>query len=168
MKNKLVKKPARNRLTIENDGPRIVASNFWDQPDAVSAMALSVKDDCFRLLISEAKGSLYASEMSAATHVIITRPPRTPCRYSGLMLELMFEDGSAEPCHIFLDEDNLPFCRRLPGPKSVGKKFSFKMYTGPCDCPTLLLELPARLWIEPEPLIGHDTPRVTYREVKAT
>lgn len=151
--------PSNEQLQIENDGPRIRSSNYWDIPR--DEYVLSIHENCLRLLMPDSiQASYFALEMLAATHVEVTRTPRSPCACSNLMLELLFEDGSPKPCTLHFGKDDLALGCKLPGQASVGKTLEFKMYTGPSDAPSAIVELPAFLHIEPEILTRVPLPRL--------
>lgn len=110
-------------LTIENDGPEIVASNFWDSEMARHGyFFLSVNGGAARLLIPDSRISEVA-EMETGKFVILSR---------GLWmkkanaLELLFDDGTEEPYSIHLGPEQLD---RLIPPHESRRDLTFSAWS---------------------------------------
>ena len=110
-------------LTIENDGPEIVASNFWDSEMARHGyFFLSINSGAARLLIPDSRIS-EVKEMETGKLVILSR---------GLWikkanaLEILFEDGTEEPYSMHLGPEQLD---RLIPPSESGRDLTFSAWS---------------------------------------
>lgn len=91
---------ARVPLIFENDGPDIVATNFWSTPlAAAGAMFCSINAGAFRLLMPRMLEHQTADMVGR--EVIITHGP-WPAAGQSSGLEMMWEDGSDAPFSVFL------------------------------------------------------------------
>lgn len=83
-------------ITIENAGPELVSTNYWQTDHARLGYAyLSINAGCFRLLAPTGKG-LPLDDMKTGKVVLITRGP-WPEAGKHDALEILFEDGSDSP-----------------------------------------------------------------------
>ena len=124
-------------LTIENEGPEIVASNYWETEYAkTGAVYLSVNAGAFRLLLPPAlEGAL--AEMRQAREAIISRGPWPETRRADA-IEVLFEDGSDTPFALFFGLEQID---RLPASQDEGRRdLRLSVWT---SGPTKALELPA-------------------------
>lgn len=114
-------------LTIENHGPLILSSNFW-QTDAARAgkFYLSTNAGAFRLLIPRAHEAVLA-EMRTACEVIVSRNP-WPAERLADALEVLFEDGSDSPFALHL---SLESADRVPLDEDQGRELVFTAWTTP-------------------------------------
>ena len=83
-------------LTISNDGPEIVETNYWQSALARTGTCyLSPHAGCFRLLLPpQHVGAVRAIRM--ALRCVVSRGPY-PARHWPDALELLFDDGHAPP-----------------------------------------------------------------------
>lgn len=118
-------------ICIENDGQKIISTNYWDTPHAKERglVYLSINAGCFRLLVPKGKG-ISLDELRTAFVVLVSRGPWTEMGKSD-GLELLFEDGSASPycLHIVTEQ-----CDRLPldsdrDRKGEAPRWRFAVYT---------------------------------------
>jgi hypothetical protein len=114
-------------LRIDNHGPLIVATNYWDTDHAVAGkLYLSCNGGAFRLLVPPAEESLLA-EIRTATAVIVSRGP-WPEGGQADAIELLFEDGSQSPYAIHL---SVLAVDRLPADIDQGQPWLFTAWTSP-------------------------------------
>jgi hypothetical protein len=83
---------------IENNGPEILSSNFWDSDKA--NFFLSVNDGAARLLIPDSRID-EIQKMITSKLVILSRGPCWP-QFDKDAIEIMFDDGSKTPYSIQL------------------------------------------------------------------
>lgn len=114
-------------LTIENHGPLILASNFWDLPAALAGKFLvSPNAGAFRVLVPPAaEPSL--PDMLAAQGCAVSRGPWPQARL-GDALEILFDDGTADPFALHLSPESFD---RLPAPEDVGREWVLTCWTRP-------------------------------------
>jgi hypothetical protein len=124
-------------IEIENDGPRIVRTNYWQSEHARRGMFfLSLNASAFRLLVPAALASEAPEMCRGAAYVIVTRGRRQGRRDA---LELLFEDGSQRPYSLHVDIAQVD---RLPARSDEGRTdLRCLVYTPPAE---LVCELPAR------------------------
>ncbi len=107
-----------NALVIENDGPAILKSNYWDTDVAQHGkLYLSTNAGAFRLLLPDCHQSLLAEMSRHAKHVVLSWVPVE--RQKGYAVEWMVEDGSDTPwaCHLSAGAvDRLPLIEDQPKP----------------------------------------------------
>lgn len=114
-------------LTIENHGPLIMRTNYWETELAAGGkLFLSTNAGAFRLLVPPAHESLI-SEVRTSTEVIVSRGP-WPAGGQADAVEILFEDGSDEPYSIQLD---LRSCDRVPVDEDQGRELIFTCWTRP-------------------------------------
>lgn len=107
-------------IIIENDGPTIVSSNFWESSAArAGKVFLSTNAGAFRLLCPkriDSVGTLgdLLREVKGAQYVIVSRG-----HFEGPDgMELLWEDGSDNPFCIHLNRNSLD---RVPEPADAGR-----------------------------------------------
>jgi hypothetical protein len=114
-----------NFITIDNNGPDIIATNYWTSEQARAGfLFLSINAGAFRLMVPAAQEAQIA-EMRTAKEVIVSRGP-WPDRGRHDALELLFEDFTASPYSIHLGTDQ---CDRLPVPADRHKEHTFTIWT---------------------------------------
>lgn len=124
-------------LRIENDGPRIRSTNFWESPENNAGLfVLSPNADFFRLLVPKGSESAIV-EMRAVEQVVVSRGPWV-AQGGRDSLELLFDDGSANPYAIHLDARQ---CVTLPVAQDAGKPWWFSAWVDRRGAPHLSLTL---------------------------
>src|SRR5271166_3915073 len=90
-------------LTFENDGPLIVASNYWESEMAAAGkLYVSINAGCFRLLVPQSQHAVISDMRPKAKHIVVSMLPRDKWVDRQYCLEWMVEDGSDTPwsCHL--------------------------------------------------------------------
>jgi hypothetical protein len=128
-------------LSISNDGPRVVATNYFGTAAAVrlSALYVSVNAGAFRLLVPDPR----MIDATGATHVVVTRG-KSPVDDWRDMLELLFEDGGDRP---FVAQFGAESVDRMPAAADDGRTDLRCLGYGP-DL-SVLFDLPARYRVRP-------------------
>ena len=112
-------------IQIENDGPDIARTNYYDSPNARAGyFYLSINAGAFRLIIPDSQLQVMA-ELITGKEVIVSRGP-WPDQNRSDALELLFEDGSQNPYCLHLVPQQ---CDRLPGAKDTGKQWLFSVWS---------------------------------------
>lgn len=114
-------------LIIENDGPRIVATNYWDLPAARAGKVLvSINAGAFRVLLPPALEPALA-DMATARECVVSRGPWPG---AGLRdaLEILFDDGSDSPYALHLAPESFD---RLPTAENAGLAWILSAWTQP-------------------------------------
>jgi hypothetical protein len=101
-----------NVLVVENDGPEILATNYWELPAAAAGKFLvSVNAGAFRLLLPPSLARLETvSDMASAEGVAISRGP-WPAADQADAFEIVFDDRTSEPFVLYTSAaafDRLP------------------------------------------------------------
>lgn len=132
-------------LVVENDGPRIVATNYWDLPHAALGKVLvTVNAGAFRVLMPPSL-ELAIEDMRTAKTCLVTRGPWPVGHRSGgpgtaNNVEILFDDGSDTPYILFLVAAAFD---RLPPDSEVGKPCVLSVWTRPRrGVPHMALERP--------------------------
>lgn len=100
-------------ITIENDGPKIKSTNYWESENARKGLVyLSTNAGCVRLLVPDISSG-FISEMKTGKHVIMSRGP-WPAAGKDDAVELLFEDFTDTPFAIHLQAGQ---CDMLPDGK---------------------------------------------------
>ena len=101
-----------NLLRIENDGPRVAASNFWESAMAQAGyFYASANAGALRLLVPP-KREAEIIEMLSAREVVATKGVHRVERR--LMLELLFDDGTDSPFVLFLCQEQVDHWFTVP------------------------------------------------------
>jgi hypothetical protein len=111
----------KNVLTFVNDGPLLVASDYWQSEIAAAGkLYVSINADCFRLLVPQSQHTVISDMRPKAKHIVVSLLPRDKWVYREYCLEWMVEDGSDTPwaCHLSPGAVN-----RAPNHEDVGKKW---------------------------------------------
>ena len=112
-------------LNIQNNGPDIVFSNFWDlEPAKKGYFFLSVNAGCARLLIPDGRIA-EIEEMKTGKIVIISRGPWSQAGKKEAV-ELLFEDYSETPYSMNLGAKQID---RLIPSSDNGRDLLFAAYT---------------------------------------
>jgi hypothetical protein len=91
-----------NILTFENDGPLLVASDYWQSETAAAGkLYVSINAGCFRLLVPQSQHAVISDMRPKAKHFVVSMLPRDKWVDAEYCLEWMVEDGSNSPwsCH---------------------------------------------------------------------
>lgn len=106
---------------MENDGPELIETNFFDLQKWRNNYFLSVNAGAFRLLVPDSMVR-YLGEMKTGKEVIVSRGPmeHKDC------YEMMFEDNSNAPFCIHIETRAAD---RLLQPSDQHKKAVFDVYT---------------------------------------
>jgi hypothetical protein len=114
-------------LRIDNHGPLITGANYWDMDFAREGkFFLSTNAGAFRLLIPPSQEAAI-QDMRTAAEVIVSRGP-WPEGQQADALEVLFDDGSADPLALWLD---LRSVDRVPADSDAGRELIFSAWTKP-------------------------------------
>ncbi len=104
-------------VEIRNAGPALLATNYWDLPEAQAGnFFLSTNAATFRLIVPDGhQASL--NEMTTAKIVVVSRGP-WPATGRTEALEILFDDGSANPYTLHMTIES---CDRMPGALDAGR-----------------------------------------------
>jgi hypothetical protein len=111
-------------VIIENDGPDIIKTNFWQTDQAKKgAFFLSTNAGAFRLLIPYMHKD-EVKEFETSEDVIVSRGP-WPAAGLGDAIEILFDDGTDEPYSIHLGMNQID---RLPSEDNAGRECVFSVW----------------------------------------
>jgi hypothetical protein len=103
-------------LTITNDGPRIVATNYWETDHArAGKMYCSVNAGAIRILVPPALAA-DVEDWNGCRYVIVSRGP-WPDMARPDAVELLFEDFSNSPYCLHLSRESFDLLPGDPGAK---------------------------------------------------
>lgn len=126
---------------IQNDGPRLLDSDFWRSDMAQAGyLFVSWNDSCCRVLLPMTSAALI-TEMHSATEAVITRGP-WPAQGREDALEILFEDGTDNPFVIQVVPEQ---CDRVIPAEYHGGRITLAVYTEE----GIAIELPARFRVMP-------------------
>ena len=113
-------------VTIENDGPKLVATNYWATEQAAAGYYyLTTNDGTIRLLVPASRGTppLMADMTRDVREIVLTRG-----NFQGHdnCVEVMFEDGSPSPYCIHIDSKQID---RQWIPTDEHKRWRFAIWT---------------------------------------
>lgn len=112
-------------LTIENSGPRLTNTNYWDSELASwGKFFFSVNAGCIRMLVPESQESCI-KEMKTGKDIVISKGP-WPAEKRDLGIEIMFDDHSEEPFTIHVGVEQWD---TLPKVEAGKKRWEFAVYT---------------------------------------
>jgi hypothetical protein len=120
--------PSPHFLKIENDGPNIVACNFWDLPEARGKVLVSCHAGTFRVLWPRDRYRELPGLQMAKDCVI----SRGPWEAAGLAdaFEVLFDDGSSSPFALHLAKESfVPVPRRA----DANREWSLSVWTAGAD-----------------------------------
>lgn len=137
--SKQVAKPAPAAVMhVQNDGPVLKASNYWDGPLAASGYAyLSVNCGALRLLVPDdgIGGEGVTAILEGVTHVAVTKG--FSVQHGREMVQILLDDGSPRPFFLELCLEQLD---RNVAPDDQERRFF--VYT---SGPRLVADLPCRI-----------------------
>lgn len=112
-------------IHIENAGPELVATNYWQTEHAAQGLLyVSLNAGTFRLLVPASKeGEI--PEMLTGQEAIVSRGPWDAAG-GREALEIMFEDGSDAPYSVHLLTEQVD---RLPSAADEGRTFVLSIWT---------------------------------------
>lgn len=112
-------------LTITNDGPLILSTNYFQLPAAKAGkFYLSINAGVFRLLVpAQHLGTL--RDMRSAHTCIVSRGPWPAMRLNDA-LEVLFDDGSDDPFSLHLSPES---CDRLPLDTDTAQAWTLTAWT---------------------------------------
>jgi hypothetical protein len=140
-------------LRIENHGPLIVASNFWEPPECYEEkFFLSTNAGAFRLLVPRSQEPA-VSEMATAREIIVSSGP-WPAAGRDDGIELLFDDGTETPFVLHVSVESLD---RLPLDADAGREWIFSAWTAPrrrgphkgLERPAWYRRVPRIPWLKP-------------------
>ncbi len=92
-------------LRIENHGPLIVATNYWEtEMERAGKIYCSVNSGAIRVLVPRSQRSVI-QEMRTGKHAVLSRGP-WPAMGLSEAVEIMWDDGSADPFAIHLSPES--------------------------------------------------------------
>jgi hypothetical protein len=136
-------------LRIDNDGPRILATNHWGSAvERAGKFSVSLNAGAFRLLVPASHEHI-VSEMATGVGVAVRRGPWRALRLADAF-EILFDDGTPDPFVLPLTPESFG---RLPAPGDVAGRLVFSVWTRPRggDRPRLALERPCRYRLSKRP-----------------
>ena len=105
-------------LSVENEGARILRTNYWDTALArAGALFVSTNLRCFRLLVPAKLANQVLREVRGAREVVLTRGA-IPSSGQPDALEILFEDHSQSPFSVHVMAQQ---CTSLPPPDESGR-----------------------------------------------
>lgn len=135
-------------IVIENHGPLITASNFWDAETAQRGyLYLSINGGAFRLLCPDSQRRMITDMRPGAKHVVVSMLPPDQWRERQFCVEWMVEDGGSTPwaCHLSPAQID-----RAPGHDDVGREWIASVWDRKNGRPHKCLERPAFFQIVPK------------------
>jgi hypothetical protein len=111
-------------ITVSNDGPHVIATNYFDTPQAQQGfLYASWNAGALRLLLPDNQTHALA-EMRSARNVVVTKGHHAAAGRE--LFEILFDDDTDEPFMVLLDPNNSD---RQVGRESHGKPLSVHVYT---------------------------------------
>jgi hypothetical protein len=145
-------------FVVENHGPLIVSSNYWDLPAARAGKILvSLNAGAFRLLIPpSAEPSI--PDMQTAKECLVTRGPWPEARLPDAF-EILFDDRTSNPFALHLAPESFD---RVPEDGDIAIPWVLTAWTGGRrGKPRMVLERPC--WYRRADQIPHLKPREPAR-----
>jgi hypothetical protein len=135
-------------LHFENNGPLIVASNYWESELAAAGLLyLSANAGCFRLLVPQPQSTIISDMRPGAKHVVVSMLSKEKWVEKKKCIEWMVDDGSNTPWSCELSTAQVD-CAGTPD--DVGKKWIGTVWDLKNGQPHKCLERPAYFQIVPE------------------
>lgn len=139
------------KLTIKNQGPLILSSNYWGSAvDRAATLYLSCNSGAFRLLLPSGWEQEVDGMRSGKTAIISRGAWQGTSKEA---IEILLDNGSDEPYSIHLGLEQVD---RPPTPENVEQDWLFAVWTGLRGKPRKALERPARYrivetipWLKP-------------------
>jgi hypothetical protein len=114
-------------LRIDNHGPLVVASNYWDLPaEKAGKVLVSLNAGAFRLLIPESAEPAIA-DMRTARECVVSRGP-WPAAGLADAFEVLFDDGTDDPFALHLSPESFD---RVPADEDAAKEWVLSAWTRP-------------------------------------
>lgn len=132
-------------IRLENDGPRLVSTNYWETENATAGhLYLSINAGALRVLIPSAQlrsSPDLLSDLESARLFVLSRGP-WPAAGRADALELLADDDTDSPWVMHLGVESID---RLPPDSESGRALQVLVYTrGFRGVPELVLERPGR------------------------
>lgn len=127
-------------ITIENHGPLVVATNYWET-DAAKAgkVYCSCNAGAIRILLPASQKQL-VNEMRPAKYVILSRGPWKAMRLADAV-ELLFEDETESPFSMHLSNESFDL---LPAQPETGREWIISVWMRKDGKPKKVLERPCK------------------------
>jgi len=136
-----------NILEIQNHGPLITGSNYWESEMAARGYYyVSINAGAIRLLVPNSMRAEISEMRKGAKHVVVSMLPPEKWEDGKYAIEWMVEDGSETPYALHLSP---PQIDRRPPPEDVGREFIATIWDQKKGRPHKCLERPAYLQIVP-------------------
>lgn len=128
-------------LVIENDGPAIIRTNYWDLPECRAGKVLvSLNAGAIRVLLPPSAEPAIP-DMMAAAGCAFSRGPWPEMRLPDAC-EILFDDGSDSPFAFHLTRGAVD---RWPTPEDQAREWVLTCWTRPqWGAPVKALDLPCR------------------------
>jgi len=139
--------PDPSILYIENNGPEIQASNFWDSDLGQSGgLYISVNEGYIRLLVPDCHRKHIDDMRVGAKHMVLSMLPRDAWAPRKFCIELLVEDGGQTPWSCQLSEGQID---RSAIPEDAGKQWRGTVWGRKDGKPHKYFERPAFVQIVP-------------------
>lgn len=126
----------RAQITIENHGPLILRSSYWDSELASRGkLYISVNAGAIRILLPPAHYSRL-NDMRMAEEVVLSRGP-WPAAGAAEGIEILFDDNSDAPFALHLTPESFDM---LPGEPPEGREWICSVWTNKDGQPHKALE----------------------------
>lgn len=141
-------------LRVENHGPLILATNFWDLPEAkLGKVLVSLNAGAFRILLP-ASAEPTLDDMRTAKECIVSRGP-WPAQGLPDAMEILFDDGTDGPFALHLSPQSFD---RLPIDDDAAKEWILSVWTRPrrgrphkaLERPCWYRRVPSIPWLKPK------------------
>ena len=116
-------------LIVENHGPLIIRSNFWDLPETTEKYLVSVNAGAFRLLLPRSMEG-FLEDMQVARGCAITRGPwpNSPRGRIADAAEILFDDATDNPFALHCESQTFD---HMPLPSDVAGEWVLTVWTAP-------------------------------------
>jgi hypothetical protein len=127
-------------IEVDNAGQLIAETNYWgSEMERAGKVYCAVNAGAVRLLLPRSMYSL-VDECRTAQYVILSRGP-WPAKGVEDAVELLFEDGTANPCALQLTGDSFDV---LPGEPSPGSEWLLSVWTRETKRPEVAMQFPCK------------------------
>lgn len=134
-------------LEIDNDGPEIVSTNFWETEMASRGMFfVSTNAGAFRILVPDSIKSQIPEMRKGAKHFVVSCLPSDQWTLGSYSVEVLIEDRSDNPYVFHLDSGGID---RGIGPDSVGIEWKASVWENRGGKPHRVFERPAFVQVVP-------------------
>jgi len=125
---------------INNDGPTIIDTNFWDSEWARRGLIyVSSNGGAIRLLVPDSQHAVIAEMEKGTRHVIASYLKKHLVRPDQLALEMLFEDGSDSPYAFHTNPGSFD---RYPAPDDSNRVWRATVWEQKDGKPSMCLDLP--------------------------